>query len=575
MLCVQTGNSVSNSISKTFHEIKKNEIKNYKYAYWMFLEWDEHCLECSAPDCYSTCPLFCQREDGKCQRTKYGLQYISDNEHPGVRLKFSRWGKLEAGISNRAFKDKELKRYYKFVLKFSHLISKSKGKRRRIKMGIYMFLRRLTKYSLSQKELIEYDFFCFSAYSYSAEEAKLVFEFCDNNNKLVYKEAVMIHSGANELNIPLRNITDVNSISKIQVFPENNIELELNIKLMDIVTCHQEKKNKIKCLVWDCDETMWKGILADGTDKEITKTTIEIIKTLDQRGILQSIASKNDYKQVINKLEEYHLKEYFLFPQINWGIKSENIKNIVKSINIGMDSVAFIDDSVFERKEVLESCKGIRVFDAKEKDLILNYNEFDVAITPESKNRRKMYQVEELRIQERKEHHSTLSEFVRHCKLEITIFVPNTEEELLRCVELLNRTNQFNLSQTNYSMDEIHQLLKSGTKKVLAYSCKDRYGEYGIVGLLIFEIKKEEIVVKDYVMSCRVAKKGIENALSKALLEKYNCNRIRAYFNKTERNQVLLDSFIETGYDFSESNSELRLQPDQLSETIVHYIFRD
>lgn len=115
-------------------------------------------------------------------------------------------------------------------------------------------------------------------------------------------------------------------------------------------------EQKIKCVVWDLDNTLWDGILTEGDDVQLRDGIIDIIKTLDERGILQSVASKNNFEDAYKKLEELGVAEYFLYPQINWNPKSEAVKKIAENINLGIDSFAFIDDSEFEREEVLTAC---------------------------------------------------------------------------------------------------------------------------------------------------------------------------------------------------------------------------
>ena len=112
------------------------------------------------------------------------------------------------------------------------------------------------------------------------------------------------------------------------------------------------KDTKIKCVVWDLDNTLWEGILQEGDNIVLKEEAAAVIKELDKRGILQSVSSKNDYESAKEKLEEFGLWEYFIYPQINWNPKSEAIETIAKSINIGIDTLAFVDDQEFEREEV-------------------------------------------------------------------------------------------------------------------------------------------------------------------------------------------------------------------------------
>src|SRR5438477_200003 len=108
----------------------------------------------------------------------------------------------------------------------------------------------------------------------------------------------------------------------------------------------------VKCLVWDLDNTLWNGVLAEDAEVVVPDEHKTILKNLDERGILQSIASRNDLERVSEILEANGIASYFLYPQVNWGSKCESIKRIAQSLNIGIDAIAFVDDDAFERGEV-------------------------------------------------------------------------------------------------------------------------------------------------------------------------------------------------------------------------------
>ncbi|UCG12327.1 MAG: HAD-IIIC family phosphatase, partial [Deltaproteobacteria bacterium] len=153
------------------------------------------------------------------------------------------------------------------------------------------------------------------------------------------------------------------------------------------------KTGNVKCLVWDLDNTVWNGILLE--DDEITprEGVVEIIRTLDERGILQSIASRNDYQQAMEKLDMLGLQEYFIYPQINWEAKSVSLKAIAEEINIGINSLAFIDDQAFERDEVAYVHPEVLCIDAADLDQLLEMPALMPRfITDDSRRRRNMYQ---------------------------------------------------------------------------------------------------------------------------------------------------------------------------------------
>ncbi len=108
----------------------------------------------------------------------------------------------------------------------------------------------------------------------------------------------------------------------------------------------------VKCVVWDLDHTVWDGILLEDGDVPLRPGVLDAIRTLDGRGILQSVASRNDADAAMARLRALGIDEYFLYPQINWNAKGQNVAQIAKSLNIGLDTLLFIDDQPFEREEV-------------------------------------------------------------------------------------------------------------------------------------------------------------------------------------------------------------------------------
>jgi len=134
-------------------------------------------------------------------------------------------------------------------------------------------------------------------------------------------------------------------------------------------------QSSIKCVVWDLDNTLWKGVLLEDENVELRPEVCRIIKALDERGILHSVASKNDYLYATAKLKEFGLLEYFLYPQISWNTKVKGIETIAASLNIGLDSIALIDDQAFERDEVTHTLPMIMCLDAANLDHVLGMPE--------------------------------------------------------------------------------------------------------------------------------------------------------------------------------------------------------
>lgn len=310
------------------------------------------------------------------------------------------------------------------------------------------------------------------------------------------------------------------------------------------------KHTKIKCVVWDLDNTLWEGILGEGDHIALKEDVVEVIKELDKRGILQSISSKNDYESAKEKLKEFGIWEYFIYPQINWNPKSEAIEAIAKSINIGIDTFAFVDDQEFEREEVSYSHKNVLCINAVQIKKILSMDcMMPKYITSESKKRREMYSNDITRNNVEKEFNGTKEEFLS--SLHMTFCISKAQEsDLQRAEELTVRTHQLNSTGYVYSYDELKACIKDEKYDVLVTRLDDKYGTYGTIGLALIEKNEKIWEVKLLLMSCRVMSRGVGN-----ILLNYICNeakkagvRLQAQFVPTDKNRIMYITYKFNGF---------------------------
>lgn len=306
----------------------------------------------------------------------------------------------------------------------------------------------------------------------------------------------------------------------------------------------QEKKRKkksIKCLVWDLDNTLWNGVLLEDTEVTLRPDVLQIIQTLDSRGILQSIASKNDEITVMEKLQQFGLQDYFLYPQINWNSKASSIKTIADSINIGIDTLAFIDDQPFEREEVNFSHPDVLCIDAVELPALLDMPEMNPRfITKDSTIRRQMYLSDIARNKVEQEFVGPQESFLSALGMVLHIF-PAKAEDLQRAEELTVRTHQLNATGYTYSYEELKHFSQSNDYRLLMARLEDKYGTYGHIGLLLLACQPDVWTLKLMLMSCRVMSRGVGSImLSHAMnLAKANGVRLQAEFVPTSRNRMM------------------------------------
>ena len=265
----------------------------------------------------------------------------------------------------------------------------------------------------------------------------------------------------------------------------------------------------IKCVVWDLDDTLWKGTLLEDDDVEPVEEAIEVIRELDRRGILNSIASRNDEATALEKLRHLGIDELFLYPQINWGAKHASVAKIARDLNIGTDAIAFVEDQAYERDEVAFSVPGVRCYSPDDLPRLLELPELTPAfVSEESANRRLMYVAERHRTRAESEFTGPAEEFLAGLGMIMTI-APAGDDDLRRAEELTVRTNQLNTTGRTYSYDELETFSRSQDHMLLMASLEDRYGSYGKIGLALVEMGADRWTLKLLLMSCRVMARGV------------------------------------------------------------------
>jgi FkbH-like protein len=326
-------------------------------------------------------------------------------------------------------------------------------------------------------------------------------------------------------------------------------------------------KQSIKCVVWDLDNTGWDGILLEDTEVTLRPHVVEILRILDERGILHSIASRNDHGTAMAKLQEFGIDEYFLYPQINWNSKAASVGQIAKDINIGIDTIAFIDDQPFEREEVAFTHDKVLCIDSAQLDDLLDRPELNPRfITEDSRLRRHMYMADIRRNREEAEFVGPTEEFLSTLSMIFTIATAK-EEDLKRAEELTVRTHQLNTTGYTYSYEELDAFRTSPRHKLLISSLEDRHGTYGKIGLTLLECDPEVWTVKLLLMSCRVMSKGVGMIMIHHILRmaKEAGVKLRAEFLSTDRNRQMLITYRFAGFKEVGRNGDVALMENDYS----------
>ncbi|MBL6449327.1 HAD-IIIC family phosphatase [Fulvivirga sp. 29W222] len=315
---------------------------------------------------------------------------------------------------------------------------------------------------------------------------------------------------------------------------------------------------EVKCIVWDLDNTIWEGVLTEPEDVKLKPGLIEVIKELDRRGILHSIASKNNYEDAWEQLKTFGISEYFLYPEIHWDTKSGSISRIRENLNIGIDTIVFIDDQPFERDEVSSVHTEVETFDAVDfKSLIENPRFLPRFITEDSGRRRLMYQEEMVRKKDEEGYKGPQEGFLATLNMEFAISEAK-EEDLQRAVELTERTNQLNATGRTYSYEELQSYMTSDGHKLYICELTDKYGSYGKIGLALVEITEGHWHLKMMLMSCRVLSRSVGTVLMTYIMNqaKSEGKKLRADFKQTDRNKMMYVTYRFSNFSELENDGQ-------------------
>jgi FkbH-like protein len=585
---VESVNQLSGEVISAFKELTG------KVSARTVLPWSEHCTECVWPTCYSTCDLYSPREDGRCRRFTDGMVRIECPEASNsylLKIRFKQWGKLWAPASIRLHPiDKALKleqrdhrigsTLYQISLPTSiktTLVNKRYSYKKRVASRPGDSDRLPTSFLLE----------CYNPESRNVR-LSLTMRSVDERVKIPFQKLFDLNPGFHRLRVGLEEITkrlDVRHPFTVELIPnDDETETTLYFGLMEFVEeapQPSEKAKKLKCVVWDLDNTLWDGILVeDGPSKLRLKAGIVgIIEALDGRGILHSIASKNNRDETLQVLKDLQIDQYFLCPQISWQPKSEGIKAIAEQLNIGRDTLLFIDDTDFELEQVKSTCPDVQVLNAREYQTLLQMNEFQVPVTEESRNRRKMYQLESTRQDLAAQFGDDYMAFLKDCNIRLNIR-PMTEDNLQRVHELTQRTNQMNFSGNRYDREVLKVIISTPYLDTYVLDCEDRFGSYGVVGFSIVDSREPRMT--DLMFSCRIQSKRVEHAFLGHIAQKYITESGRdfhANYRKTPRNapsgKVFDDLGMETasikdGVSSLVFSKDREVPDDEIVHIVVH-----
>ena len=347
-----------------------------------------------------------------------------------------------------------------------------------------------------------------------------------------------------------------------------------------------------KCIAVDLDNTLWGGVIGeDGVEgielsshKEGAryKDPQRILKKMKEQGVMLAVLSKNNVEDVepVFKHPDMLLHHNdFVAEVINWEPKFANIRQLAKDLNIGLDSFVFLDDNPAEREAMQAECPEVTVIDFPKDTSLLPkviekvYEEYflSLEVTAEDTKKTAMYRAESQRKAD-KTAATSVEDYLKHLEMTIDLHFMKPEEEK-RVTQLTNKTNQFNVTSKRYSEEEIHKLAVNQASDIITVHMSDKYGDQGLVSVLILEYEGDEAEIDTFLMSCRVMGRSAEFEMISQIvpmLRNKGIKSVNAKYIKTAKNAPVVELFDRLGFDVvsaEEESKKYKTTVDRLPES--------
>ncbi len=330
-----------------------------------------------------------------------------------------------------------------------------------------------------------------------------------------------------------------------------------------------------KLLALDCDNTLWKGILGEDGPEHIAmdENTYQgqsfaaaqyRAMGLGKKGVLLALASKNNAADVDAVLKEHPdlslQADALVAKKVNWDAKGENLKQLAKELNIGIDSFVFVDDSDFEVQLMRDQVPSVTTIQVP-KNAIQYYleqqqwaNNF-VQLNESAEDAKKLDQYKQNVERANAEHKfEDFAGFLESLGLELTIY-KNDEQLITRMAQMTQKTNQFNLTTPRYSEAQLEQFVNNKNYDCFAFGVKDKFGDSGVTGLCIVHYSEENVATIDtLLMSCRILGRNIEYQFLEEVLSQVfaKAEVVNAKYIVTKKNHQVADFYIKTGFELKE-----------------------
>ena len=332
-----------------------------------------------------------------------------------------------------------------------------------------------------------------------------------------------------------------------------------------------------KAIIFDCDNTLWKGIIGEdgienidfsGTSQvgKFFQQVQQIAVFLSKRGVIVGICSKNNEQDVVEVLKNHKgmvLKdEHIVIRKINWNDKATNLIAIASELNIGIDSLVFVDDSSFEINLVRDHLPEVLTFQVPDNIseypgqlLKLVYKYFNLSLNSDDARKTEMYK-QQFQRENQKNAYSSIDEYLGSLNIELTI-VKNDPKHIPRVAQLSQKTNQFNLTTYRYTETQIAQFIENKQNAVYAMFVKDTFGDSGLTGICVTKEDEQNastVIIDSYLMSCRIIGRNIELAFMNYVIEelvKKGYKTIIATYIPTKKNTQVENFYHAIGFELT------------------------
>jgi FkbH-like protein len=393
----------------------------------------------------------------------------------------------------------------------------------------------------------------------------------------------------------IQNMSGYRSVMNDKLYITSDCLMDLDIlpdvakQVTDIILAYSGRFNK--CLIVDLDNTLWGGIIGDDGLEGIQVGDLGIgkaysnfqawIKQLKQRGIILVVCSKNTEHIAKEPFEKHpdmvlRLPDFALFVA-NWENKPDNIRYIRSVLNIGFDSMVFLDDNPFERAMVKKEIPDIVVPELPEDaaeflPYLYGLNLFEtISFTEEDTKRNDQYREEAERTQTQQQF-TNEDDFLKSLQMEAVI-KPVDKFTLPRSAQLTQRSNQFNLRTIRYTEGQMAELLNNKNTFTITVSLRDKFGDYGLISLLILrKINDQDLFIDTWIMSCRVLKRNVEGLVLNELVvlaDREHCSRILGEYLPTLKNELVKDHYRDLGFTQRGDQWELRTGSYRPAQTFI------